>query len=180
MPRFHLNLTGPASVCPDHEGADFESLDHAYLEAFNGARELWSELLLMREDPRTFAIDIADADGRTVMTVPFSEVLDACRNGQAVPPPPDPTPEHRAEPARDNASWMLAIDTARADLERLRRLSRDFSEELKRARVELARAKLVVVAANRLLAHDPMRCENATAMRRRPVSADTAPDKYRE
>jgi hypothetical protein len=53
---------------------------------------------------------------------------------------------------------MLTIDTARADLERLRRLSRDFSEELTRARVELARAKLVVVAANRLLGHDPMRC----------------------
>lgn len=79
MARFHLHLIGPRGAYPDEEGGEFESAEHAYLEVFKSAQEIWHELLLKLEDPRSFVFHITDAAGTSIVTVPFTEVLDACR-----------------------------------------------------------------------------------------------------
>jgi hypothetical protein len=61
---------GETSVAPDDEGADFASIEEAYLETFKGAQELWPELLRNRQDPRQYAFEITDRDGAVVMELP--------------------------------------------------------------------------------------------------------------
>jgi hypothetical protein len=92
--RFYLNLRrGETSVAPDDEGADFASIEEAYLESFKGAQELWPELLRHRQDPRQYAFEITDRDGAVVMELPFAEIVDSCRRvgPMAVSAPPKST-----------------------------------------------------------------------------------------
>ena len=57
MQRFHLHLRqGEALACPDDEGAAFDNLEAAYLEAFHSAQELWPILLEDRRDPRRYVL----------------------------------------------------------------------------------------------------------------------------
>jgi hypothetical protein len=80
MQRFYLNLhRGDALAAPDDEGAEFASIEEAFLEAFSTAQELWPEFLRKRQDPREYAYHIADARGVVLMEVPFAEVLEICR-----------------------------------------------------------------------------------------------------
>ena len=80
MQRFYLNLyRGKALAAPDDEGAEFASIEDAFLEAFSSAQELWPEFLRKRQDPREYAFHIADARGVVLMEVPFAEVLESCR-----------------------------------------------------------------------------------------------------
>jgi hypothetical protein len=78
--RFFLNLRrGEVSVAPDHDGAEFASIEEAYLESFKGAQELWPELLRNRQDPRQYAYHITDSDGAVLMELPFAEIMECCR-----------------------------------------------------------------------------------------------------
>jgi hypothetical protein len=80
MQRFHLHIReGGVLLSPDDSGAHFESLEAAYLEAFESARELWPILLEDRRDPRRYAFEITNYAGVVLMEVPFSELLDNCR-----------------------------------------------------------------------------------------------------
>jgi hypothetical protein len=67
-------------VAPDDEGADFASVEEAYLETFKGAQELWPELLRDRQDPRQYVYDITDDDGAVLMELPFAEIVESCRH----------------------------------------------------------------------------------------------------
>ena len=80
MTRFHLHICNATdrTRVEDEAGAEYDSLEHAYLAAFAGAQEIWAELLPRRQDPRCFTCEIADASGTVLMTLPFSEVLDSC------------------------------------------------------------------------------------------------------
>src|SRR5215475_1482747 len=78
--RFYLNLRrGEVSVAPDDDGAEFASIEEAYLESFKGAQELWPELLRNRQDPAQYAYDITDRDGAVLMELPFAEIVECCR-----------------------------------------------------------------------------------------------------
>ena len=80
MQRFYLNLRrGETSVAPDDDGAEFASIEEAYLESFKGAQELWPELLRNRQDPRQYAYDLTDSDGAVLMELPFDEIVECCR-----------------------------------------------------------------------------------------------------
>lgn len=79
MPIFHLNLRDNGTLWPDQDGAEFASLDEAYLEAFAGAQEMWTPRLRDRKSPLSCAFEITDAAGNILLTLPFSEVLDCCR-----------------------------------------------------------------------------------------------------
>ena len=83
---FHLRIG--ETLSPDELGLELPDLETAYLEAFQAAQEMWAELLAERSDPLVRAFEIADADGRTLLTVPFSEVLERARRPKA---PPDNT-----------------------------------------------------------------------------------------
>jgi hypothetical protein len=78
--RFYLNLRrGDLTVAPDDEGADFASIEEAYLESFKGAQELWPELLRNRQDPRQYTYEITDGCGAVLMELPFAEIVECCR-----------------------------------------------------------------------------------------------------
>jgi uncharacterized protein DUF6894 len=63
-------------------GANFESVEAAYLEAFESVQELWPMLLEDRRDPREYAFEITNCAGVVLMELPFSEPLDNCRDGR--------------------------------------------------------------------------------------------------
>jgi hypothetical protein len=78
--RFYLNLRcGDLTVAPDEEGAEFASIEEAYLESFKGAQELWPEMLRNRQDPRQYIYEITDGCGAMLMELPFAEVVECCR-----------------------------------------------------------------------------------------------------
>jgi len=92
--RFYLNLRrGETAVAPDDDGAEFASIEEAYLESFRGAQELWPELLRNRHDPRQYAFEITDRDGAVLMELPFAEIVECCRRvgSASVSAPPKPT-----------------------------------------------------------------------------------------
>jgi hypothetical protein len=65
-------------VARDDEGADFASIEEAFLEAFEGAQELWHEFLRNRDDPRRYAYEITDRHAVVLMELPFVEILESC------------------------------------------------------------------------------------------------------
>ena len=79
-------------MAPDDDGAEFASIEEAYLESFRGAQELWPELLRNRQDPRQYAFEITDRDGAVLMELPFAEIVECCRRiGPAsISAPPKP------------------------------------------------------------------------------------------
>ncbi len=78
MSRFYFDFRQGNDFVPDSEGTELVSTDQAYLEAFEGAREMWSELLKQRQDPRRCRFEVRDAQGALLFVLPFLEVPDAC------------------------------------------------------------------------------------------------------
>lgn len=135
MQRFYLNLRrGETLVAPDHEGAEFSSIEAAFLEVFRGAKELWPELLLNRQDPRQYAYQIADRGGMVLMDVPFVEILESCRpvRPAAVRGPPKPK-----DAVLNKQELLSAVENARkvntqlAELAAGLRAARNSLKELK-------------------------------------------------
>jgi hypothetical protein len=142
MPRFHLHLTGLRAIGLDEEGAEFESLEHAYLETFRSAQEMWHELLLRRDDPRQCAFEITDGAGTPLMTVPLTEVLDACRRGdpelrlgRPAAPTAEPPPRRQAVSA-----CVAAAAAAVAHATRVKRQSAELAEQLQKTRSNIESA----------------------------------------
>jgi len=75
MPRFFFHFISQDQVTTDDVGLVFPSLEAAYLDSCNAALEISMERLRARDDPIDDGIEIADEDGRTLMHIPFSEVL---------------------------------------------------------------------------------------------------------
>jgi hypothetical protein len=79
VPLFYFHLLVGGERSPDDVGVEFDSLEAAYLDAFEAAREMWSELLEQRKDPTERSFEICGADGTILMTLPFTEVLEVAR-----------------------------------------------------------------------------------------------------
>src|SRR5690242_4029740 len=90
MSLFYFDFRQGPSYSIDQEGCDFANVEDAYLGAVAAAQDMWRELLIRREDPMLCAFDVTDEEGRELFTLPFSEVLDACR-GRSASPGPEPT-----------------------------------------------------------------------------------------
>jgi hypothetical protein len=97
MQRFYFHFRENGATAIDDAGLELDSLEAAYLAAFTAAQDMWRERLKERRDPRDCAFEIADGLGRVLMTLPFEEVLEACRGGK---------PERRA-PARKDFAHIL-------------------------------------------------------------------------
>jgi hypothetical protein len=74
--RYHFHLRIGRELSPDEIGLDMPDLETAYLEAFQAAQAMWSELLAERSDPMLRSFEIADSDGRVLLILPFREVLE--------------------------------------------------------------------------------------------------------
>jgi hypothetical protein len=144
MPRYHLNLAGPRTVVPDEEGAEFESLEHAYLEAFKGARDLWRELLLRRQDPRAFSFEITDVSGSPLMTVPLSEVLDTCRPARAEPGLDPASPRAGVKPSPSRAAVAMTYHEVVDSFGRVQQKSAELREQVEMTRATLERTRRLI------------------------------------
>lgn len=79
MGLFYFNFRQGSFYSRDDEGCELPSVEDAYLAAVRAAQDMWSELLVRREDPRACSFVVTDRNGTELFTLPFSEVLDACR-----------------------------------------------------------------------------------------------------
>ncbi len=154
MPRFHLHLTGLRWTAHDDDGAEFESLEHAYLEAFRSAREIWHELLLQREDPRACAFEITDGAGEPLMTVPLTEVLEACRGSPSEPPPaptsgPAPNPPPRSQ-SEATAAYVATSALAVKHAARRCRLAKELQDQLIKTRASIASVRALIEESDRV------------------------------
>lgn len=123
MARYYFNFRDGGRVINDVDGAEFDSFELAFEEAFNAAREMWQERLMRQQDPRKCAFEITDAAGRALAVVPFDEVLESCH-------------------ARPRPS-MPVIEVA-THVERAHRLSRELGDLLMQTRETVLRSRALL------------------------------------
>jgi hypothetical protein len=80
MSRYFFDFRQGADLATDHEGVEFPDMEEAYLEAYAAAQDMWSELLKQRRDPTLCHFEVRDSERRLLFTLPFQEVMDACRD----------------------------------------------------------------------------------------------------
>ena len=76
MPLYYLHIRDGTKLLLDPEGSNLPNLEAARMEAIDGARQLISEAVLTGAPlrmQRAFQID--DADGHTLLNVPFTDAI---------------------------------------------------------------------------------------------------------
>lgn len=126
MPRFHFNFRDGRHVVNDVDGADFDTFEFAYEEAFNAAREMWHDRLVRHQDPRKCTFEITDAAGTVLTTVPFGEVLEACRTRR---------------------QKSLSVVEAEVRIDHTRKLARELREVLEATRRTITRSRALLARA---------------------------------
>ena len=86
MPRFFFDFFDGQTWADDNVGIDLPSSEQAYLEAFAGARGMWSELIGARCDPMACAFAIRGDDGQPLFRLAFSELVECCWVGGSPAP----------------------------------------------------------------------------------------------
>src|SRR4051812_23620312 len=133
MPKYFFHYRDGSQWTMDDVGVEFSNVEAAYLAAYDAAVEMWPELLRARHDPRQCIFEINDEMGKTMFTLPFSEILDSCR---------EQVPGH--VPTRT----FRAVLSARA---RLHHSIVDFRRELRCTHRTLAEARTLITAATELV-----------------------------
>lgn len=113
------------SVSQDDLGVSFESVEKAYIEVYETALAMWGELLRQRQDPRRCSFRIRDAQGAVLFILPFTELLENCRDTDCHPRPLNVI-------WRDIAMRAAKTQRLKADLGRELRATRTALEEAKR------------------------------------------------
>ena len=85
MPRYFFDFRQGNEHCPDAEGSDFPDVERAYLEACTAARDMWSELLKERRDPRRCTFEVRNETRQLLFTLPFQDVVDSCLDREHLP-----------------------------------------------------------------------------------------------
>ncbi len=75
MARYFFHIRDGERLSKDPEGADFENLDAARVEAVKSARELLSQKVLNGEEVDGQAFELTAEDGTVIDRVPFRDVL---------------------------------------------------------------------------------------------------------
>jgi hypothetical protein len=124
LPQFYFDLRSDKGVERDASGLEFPSLEMAYLDAFRAAQAMWVEMLATREDPTVYTFEISDAEGRWLLSLPFSEVLDTTRRGgrTARPSAPGAARKHAEKTLVLVAALREQIERSRAAVEKSREL----------------------------------------------------------
>jgi hypothetical protein len=114
-------------------GISFASFEEAYLAAFEGARDMWLELLRDRKDPRKSSFEVCDEQGDILFILPFSEVLESC------------IPENGA--ARERSAFSKVLDAS----QRARRNFSELQSEFHRVRAALKESRELLSRADLLI-----------------------------
>ena len=85
MQRYFFDFRQNDTRLPDTHGLTCADVEHAYLEAFRAAQEMWSELLKQRKDPSRCAFEVRNGDGEILFLFPFQEVVDCCTDRHSAP-----------------------------------------------------------------------------------------------
>ena len=116
MPRFFFDFSSGGTVVADDVGTEFPSLEEAYLDACRSALEMSFEKLRIRNDPNLDSVEILDAQGQSLMQVPFSDVL---------------RPKPLRSPGRQDQCTDI-ISSYQEQLVRRKRLRAEIDEELRK------------------------------------------------
>jgi hypothetical protein len=81
MARYFLHINNGGGYSEDAEGQELADLDAARAAAIDGVRSLLSEEARQGQLDLSGQIEIADADGNILLTVPFSEAVELRRHG---------------------------------------------------------------------------------------------------
>jgi hypothetical protein len=125
MTRFFFDFRQGPDRCADAEGAEFATVENAYLEAFTAAQEMWSDLLRQRRDPRNCVFEVRNQQHDLLFVLPFQEVVDSCD-------------DRKYAPVRQN------IEQATMALHQTRRVSAQFIEALSSVQKTLAESRALL------------------------------------
>ena len=75
MPRYHFDVQNGASLVLDEEGRELANLEVARREAIKGIRSLISAEVEKGSLDLTGQLTLRDAEGRTVLVLPFAEAV---------------------------------------------------------------------------------------------------------
>lgn len=78
MPRFFFDFRQAGGRVADTQGVVLRDVEHAYLEVFTAAQEMWSELLKQRRDPRRCFFEVRSERDEILFVFPLQEVVDSC------------------------------------------------------------------------------------------------------
>ena len=69
MPRYFFNTTDGDTTCPDHEGVELPDMEAARKHAIKEAHDLIYGLVIPSHDWGKWRVEIANASGRSLMTI---------------------------------------------------------------------------------------------------------------
>lgn len=75
MPKYYFHIRANGVLEEDLEGGEFPSLDEAYMEALESAREMIAEKVLSNEVIDGQIFEIVDEDGVLLRQVPFKSAI---------------------------------------------------------------------------------------------------------
>ena len=129
MPNFFFHLVSSDLYDLDEIGCELPDVEAAYLEARAAAVEMIAEMLSSRRDPSCFQFEIFDAEGRFMIELPFSEVLN---------------------PQSQGAKNLGVRSSLQSQISRSRKLHGEISTELKKSRsiLELSQRTLMRAQAH--------------------------------
>jgi len=79
MPHYHFNLHNSLGFVPDEEGRDLADLGTARAVGIDETRSILAEEVRAGRLDMVGRIEIVDQDGRSLLTIPFSEVIEIIR-----------------------------------------------------------------------------------------------------
>lgn len=133
MPLFFFDFTFDGATDTDDVGVQYPSLEAAYLDACRAALDISFEKLQARRNAHLDSVEILDGDRRSLMFVPFSEVL---------------RPDSRLSPAQRECGQL--IQSCRQQMARAERLRAEVVTELQSIqsmavilRANLARSRMI-------------------------------------
>ncbi|WP_182422089.1 hypothetical protein [Aureimonas sp. ME7] len=73
--RYYFNIREGSVLIEDHDGAELPTLEDAYEEAIQAAREMLATRVLAGQPLGHRSFEIQDQNGNRLVTVPFSNAM---------------------------------------------------------------------------------------------------------
>lgn len=81
MARFFFHQQTPRGSINDPDGSELDDMEAARAEAITAARHMWAAAILAGDDISEWSFEVADADGRHLMSIPFRDALPVSLRG---------------------------------------------------------------------------------------------------
>lgn len=142
MAHFFFHFCDGEGRARDELGLELESVEQAYLEAFETARTMWPELLAARCDPFDCQFEVTDESDAVLFQLPFRELVEACRPPRA----PQPGSELLMAIEATHARALVARTNIRFSFEQVRESLQEANDLLGRL-AKFERTRLAYRAA---------------------------------